>query len=150
MKSKNTLVIISLLFIGFIYFHVLACQSKTQDYKRTPNDTTRTWCDIVTPINSEWQSNGVTGDIGAKIKLIKITKDTIVMDSESNSKVTGIWKRDSIYYLELIRPAMDSANPQIQKVDSAGRKLYYPTLYFPLDKKFILVDYNQDPNSPAK
>ena len=133
MKSKNTLVIISLLFIGFIYFHVLACQSKTQDYKRTPNDTTQTFVEFIVP--NEWQQFGVRPNEVVTAPIWRLTKDSLKIDTLS---MTKNYYRDTMYIVEISIPKYDSIKKKFDTIRIA------PVL----PNKFISKDLNINPNKP--
>ncbi len=135
MKSKSKLLVLGLGIMGFIYFNVMSCSSKTAEYQKSKADTTQTFVEIVTPLY--WQQFGINGNIAVSTIAWRLTKDTFAFDSSGAETLIKKWKRDTLYVFEIHLPKKDTTGG---KKDSV--------LYPLLTSKNILVDYNKNPNKP--
>lgn len=111
------------------------CSSKTDEYKKTPADTTQTFVNIVVPLS--WQKLGIQGNTSVTTLSWRLTKDTLLFDSTDANTLTKKWKRDTTYAFEI----------HLTPKDTTGNKRDSVTYAF-LPPKFILTDYNKNPNKP--
>lgn len=133
---KRSLLIITSLFLGFIAtIQFNSCGNKTAEYKHTPADTTQTFVNLVVPLS--WQKLGVQGNTAVTTLSWRLTKDTLTFDSTDANTLTKKWKRDTTYVFEI----------HLTPKDTTGNKRDSITYAF-LPPKFILEDFNKNPNKP--
>jgi len=127
--------ILAILFIVWISSNSCG-NSNVSEYKKSPPDTIATFIQFVTPL--EWQPQyGISGNQGGFLSAWRLTKDTFIekeIDSETKKKT---WQRDSLYIIELHMQPKDTTHG---KKDSL--------IYAPLLKKYVLHDFNKNPNKP--
>jgi hypothetical protein len=111
------------------------CSSSTAEYKKTPADTTQTFVTIVVPL--AWQKVGIQGNTAVTTLGWRLTKDTLLFDSTDVNTLTKKWKRDTTYAFEI----------HLTPKDTTGNKRDSITYAF-LPPKYILNDYNKNPNKP--
>lgn len=80
----------------------------------------------------------VTGSVKGELAL-KVHKDMEALDSVGPGTFKKTNKRDSIYLVAVWEQLSDNGKPRL---DSLGKPVYKATLQ-PLDKTFLLQDYNK-------
>lgn len=123
---------------------VQSCNSKS-DYVKKPADTTQTFITLVLPL--EWRNAGINGGEAVTLPSWRITKDTLIFDSTDANTLTKQWRRDTSYAIQVNLPKRDSITKQIL-YDSLKNVVYDKPQFPLLPKKYILFDYNSNPNKP--
>lgn len=134
--KPQTKLIFAFLIIGVVLTHFFACSSKTDTYRKSAPDTTQTFVTAITPLYWQ-QAFGINGNISVTTIAWRLTKDTFAFDSADANTQIKKWKRDTLYAFEIHLPKKDTTGG---KKDSV--------LYPLLTPKFILKDYNSNPNKP--
>ena len=110
------------------------CTSNSNaEFKKKPSDTTITFIQLVTPL--DWAKWGIAGNQPVTTIGWRLTKDTFDYEETDAETKKKIWKRDTLYAIEIRIPKKDTANGQKDSM-----------LYPMVSPKHILIDFNKNPN----